>query len=249
MRARALPDAGVVEPRAALVEYGRRVYERGLIGGSEGNLSLRLGPGRLLVTPSGVSKGFLTPDMLVETDLHGRALREAGPWRVSTEVRMHAVVYARRPDVGAIVHAHPPVATAFAAARVALEVGVAPEAVVALGPIPLIAYATPGTEELAARVGDAASDAQTMLLENHGALTVGETLERAWQRMEMLEQFAKVTLHARALGGARRLSDEEIERLAAMRTGGDHGPPRVPGAAADESLHLAGHSPRPRRWA
>jgi L-fuculose-phosphate aldolase len=215
-----------VEPRAALVEYGRRLYDRGLIGGSEGNLSLRLAPDRLLVTPAGVSKGFLAADMLVETDLFGRALRE-GPWRVSSEVRMHAVVYARRPDVGAIVHAHPPVATAFAAARLPLEVAVLPEAVVALGPIPIVPYATPGTEELAARVGDAAQDAQTLLLENHGALALGDGLERAWQRMEILEQFAKVTLHARALGGPRRLDDDEVERLAALRAKGAYGPPPV----------------------
>ncbi|MCM2254503.1 MAG: class II aldolase/adducin family protein [Vicinamibacteria bacterium] len=223
-----------MDPRAALVEYGRRLYDRGLIGGSEGNLSIRIAADRLLVTPGGVSKGFLAADMLVETDLFGRALR-AGPWRVSSEVRMHAVVYARRADVGAIVHAHPPVATAFAAARMPLEVAVLPEAVVALGPIPIVAYATPGTEELAARVGDAAADAQTLLLENHGALTLGDGLERAWQRMEMLEQFAKVSLHARTLGGARRLPDDEVERLAELRARGAYGPPlKKPGGASYE---------------
>jgi L-fuculose-phosphate aldolase len=207
--------------RADIVEVGRRLYARGLIGGNEGNVSVRAGD-VIYVTPPGVCKGFLTADMVVRTDLTGRPL-DGRP--ASTEVRMHTAVYARRPDVCGVVHAHPPAATAFAAAGVPLDRPLIAEAVVALGVVPVIPYGAPSTEALAAHVGGAICDAQALLLANHGALAVGADLFRAWERMETLEQLAKVTLLTRLLGGAVPLSSGDVDRLSALRAAAGYPPP------------------------
>lgn len=215
--------------RADIVEIGRRLYARGLIGGNEGNVSIRAGD-VLFVTPPGVCKGFLTTDMVVRTDLEGRPLDGN---RASTEVRMHTAVYARRPDVCAVVHAHPPTATAFAAAGLPLDRPLTAEAVVTLGVVPLIPYGTPSTHELADNVGAAICDAQALLLANHGALTVGDDVFRAWERMETLEQLATVALLTRLLGRDVLLPSEEIGRLAALRAAYGYPPPVcAPGGAA-----------------
>jgi L-fuculose-phosphate aldolase len=207
--------------RADIVEIGRRLYARGLIGGNEGNVSVRQAD-VLFVTPPGVCKGFLTPDMVVRTDLAGRPLDGA---RASTEVRMHTAVYARRPDVCAVVHAHPPTATAFATAGLPLDRPLTAEAVVTLGTVPLIPYGTPSTHELADNVADAICGAQALLLANHGALTVGDDVYRAWERMETLEQVARVALLTRIIGRDVLLPAEEIERLAGLRAAYGYPPP------------------------
>lgn len=207
--------------RAEIVEVGRRLYARGLVSASEGNVSVRLGD-TLLVTPPGVCKGFLAPEALVETDLEGRA-RPGHP--ASSEVLMHAAVYRRRPDVRAVVHAHPPVATGFAVAGIALDRPLIAEAVLSLGGVPVAPYGMPSTPELAEAVAEAACRAHALLLANHGALTVGETLARAWERMETLEQLARVSLVARLLGQDNPLSAGAVERLVAARTAAGYPPP------------------------
>ena len=207
--------------RAAVVEVGRRLSARGLIGGNEGNVSVRAGD-VLFVTPPGVCKGFLSPDRIVRTDLQGRPL-DGRP--ASTEVRMHTAVYARRPDVCGVVHAHPPTATAFAAAGLALDRPLIAEAVVTLGPVPVIPYGTPSTASLAENVGQAICEAQALLLANHGALSVGEDVFRAWERMETLEQLARVTLLTHMIGRDVPLASVEIERLAALRAAAGYPPP------------------------
>ena len=207
--------------RAAIVETGRRLYARGLIAGHEGNVSVRCG-NELLVTPGGVCKGFLSPDDVVSTDLEGRA-RHGG--RATSEILMHAAVYRRRPDVTAVVHAHPPVATGFAVAGLPLDRPVLAEPVVTLGPVPVIAYGTPSSADLADRVAAATASAHALLLANHGALTVGETLERAWERMETLEQFARITLVARLLGREREIDGDFVAALEALRTPAGYPPP------------------------
>ena len=212
-------DAGI---RDAIVEIGRRLYARGLISGNEGNVSLREGDA-LWVTPAGVCKGFLTPDMIVKADLQGRQLE--GRLRVSSEVQMHTAIYARRRDVKAVVHAHPPTATAFAVAGVPLDRPIIAEAVVTLGPVPVIPYGTPSTHELADNVGDAICDAHALLLANHGALAVGDDVWRAWERMETLEQLARISLLARQLGGSNLLPERAVERLQGLRTGAGYPPP------------------------
>jgi L-fuculose-phosphate aldolase len=226
--------AGEGRVRADIVEVGRRLYARGLIGGNEGNVSVRAGD-VLFVTPPGVCKGFLTADMVVRTDLRGRPLDGHAS---STETRMHTAVYERRPDVGGVVHAHPPTATAFAAAGLALDQPLIAEAVVSLGVVPVVPYGTPSTEALAGGVAGAICDAQALLLANHGALTVGADVFRAWERMETLEHLARVTLLTRLIGRDAPLSAAEVDRLAALRAAAGYPPPvcapgEVP-AAADE---------------
>lgn len=219
-------DAGI---RAAIVEIGRRLYARGLIGGNEGNVSVRE-KDVIYVTPAGVCKGFLTPEMIVRTDLEGQP-RDGH--RASTEVRMHTAVYARRPDVCGVVHAHPPTATAFAAAGLALDRPLIAEAVLTLGPVPVIPYGTPSTSALADSVGAAICSAQALLLANHGALAVGEDVFRAWERMETLEQLAKITLLTRLIGRDVLLSNAEVDRLTSLRGPSGYPPPVCgPGGAA-----------------
>jgi L-fuculose-phosphate aldolase len=217
------PDAGTDEQRLRcdIVEVGRRLYARGLIGGHEGNISVRL-ESFLLITPAGVGKGFLTPEMIVRTDLEGHPV-DGG--RASTETLMHTAVYRRRADVHAVVHAHPPTATGFAVAGIALDRPLIAEAVVTLGPVPVIPYGQPSTEELADNVGRAICDAQALLMANHGALAVGDTLERAWERMETLEQLARVALVSRLLGRDHTLPAAEVGRLEQSRTRAGYPPP------------------------
>jgi L-fuculose-phosphate aldolase len=199
--------------REEIVEVGRRLYARGLISGNEGNISVREGD-VLLITPPGVCKGFLTTDMIVKTDLAGRPLDGQ---RASTEVLMHTVVYRRRPDAAAVVHAHPPVATGFAVAGMALDQPLIAEAVVTLGHVPVIPYGAPSTAQLADNVGAAVCAAQALLMANHGALTVGDSLYRAWERMEALEQVARITLVTRLLGVTNLLPAADVARLVEMR--------------------------------
>jgi L-fuculose-phosphate aldolase len=199
--------------RAEIVEIGRRLYARGLISGHEGNISARQ-RNEMFITPAGVCKGFLTPDMIVRADLEGRRLD--GMQRVSTEVLMHTAIYARRDDVAAVVHAHPPTATAFAVAGIALDRPLLAESVAVLGAVPVVSYAMPGTPEFAKRIGDAICGAQGLLLANHGALAVGDSLEQGWERMETLEQLARIELAARQLGTPRELPPEEVAKLKTM---------------------------------
>jgi len=207
--------------RCDIVEVGRRLYARGLIGGHEGNVSVRL-ESSLLITPAGVCKGFLSADMIVRTDLEGRP-QDGG--RASTETLMHTAVYRRRGDVHAVVHAHPPTATAFAVAGIALDRPLTAEAVVTLGPVPLIPYGQPSTDELADNVGRAVCEAHALLMAHHGALAVGDTLERAWERMETLEQLARVALVARLLGPERALPSAEVGALRSAGARGGYPPP------------------------
>ena len=225
------------ELRCDIVEVGRRLYARGLIGGNEGNVSVRRGDS-LLVTPAGVCKGFLTPEMIVRTDLEGRP---QGGGRASTEILMHTAVYRRRADVRAVVHAHPPTATGFAAAGIALDRPLIAEAVVTLGAVPIIPYGQPSTSELAQSVGDAICTAHALLMANHGAITVGDSLYRAWERMETVEQLAKVALVTRILGQDRLLSGTAIEGLLAARTDAGYPPPScAPGMEPPRAFPAAG---------
>jgi L-fuculose-phosphate aldolase len=196
----------------AVCEAGRRLAEQGLIAGTEGNISARVGD-RVLVTPAGRAKGDLVPADLIEVDLKGRA---HGPGAPSTELGLHLVVLGARPDVGAVVHAHPPAATGFAAAGLALDDDVLPELLAQFGRVPLVPYGMPGSPELAERVRPFVAGHDALLLANHGAVTFGNGVEQAAQRMESLEQGARILLAARLLGGARRLSEAEAARIRAL---------------------------------
>ena len=201
--------------RADIVEVGRRLYARAYTASNDGNISVRLEGERLLMTPSGVCKGFMSPDMMVVTDLDGRKLQ--GDRDPSSEMQMHLEVYRRRPDVNAVVHAHPPIATGFAVAGIPLDRAVLAEVVTTLGSVPIAEYATPSTKELPEAVRPYVQAHDGMLLANHGALTLGKDLFAAYYKMETIEHFANISLVARLLGGERVLSREEVFRLQDLR--------------------------------
>src|ERR671910_545683 len=201
--------------RADIVEVGRRMYARGYTASNDGNISVRLDGGRLLMTPSGVCKGFMAAEMMCVTDLDGRKL--AGSRDPSSEMQMHLEVYRRRPDVQAVVHAHPPLATGFAVAGIPLDRAVLAEVITTLGSVPIAQYGTPSTQELPDAVRQYIKAHDGLLLANHGALTVGHELFAAYYKMETIEHFAKISLVARMLGGERLLSQDEVLRLQSLR--------------------------------
>jgi L-fuculose-phosphate aldolase len=201
--------------RADIVEVGRRMYARGYTASNDGNISIRLGSDRLLMTPKSVCKGFMTPDMMCITDLEGRKLQ--GDRDPSSEMLMHLEVYRQRPDVQAVVHAHPPTATGFAVAGIPLDRAVLAEVLTTLGSIPIAEYATPSTKELPEAVRKYIKAHDGMLLANHGALTVGPDVYSAYFKMETIEHFAKISLVARLLGREHLISREEVMRLQGLR--------------------------------
>src|ERR671922_1030536 len=201
--------------RADIVEVGRRMYARGYTASNDGNISARLGADRLLMTPKSVCKGFMTPDMMCITDLDGRKLQ--GDRDPSSEMLMHLEVYRQRPDVRAVVHAHPPIATGFAVAGIPLDRAVLAEVVTTLGSVPIAEYATPSTKELPEAVRKYVRAHDGMLLANHGALTLGTDLFSAYYKMETIEHFAHISFIARLLGGERLLSRDEVLRLEKLR--------------------------------
>ena len=203
------------DKRADIVEVGRRLHERAYVASNDGNISVRLDDERLLTTPKGVSKGFMTPDMLVVTDLKGKKL--AGERDPSSELLMHLAVYERRTDISAVVHAHPPVATGFAVAGIPLDRAVLAEVIATLGSIPIADYGTPSTHELADAVGKYIKVHDGLLLANHGAITVSDGLMSAYYKMETVEHFARISVVARLLGRERLLSREEVNRLQDLR--------------------------------
>jgi L-fuculose-phosphate aldolase len=207
------------ELRQEMVRIGRLMWERSYVAATDGNLSARLGSDRLLVTPSGLSKGFLSADSLAVIGLDGEATfsyrgRDQKP---SSEIQMHLEVYRQRPDVNAVVHAHPPVATAFSIAGVSLARCVIPEVIVTLGAIPTAEYATPGTAEVPQSIRQAVRDYEAIILAHHGSLTLGETLWEAYLRLERVEHTAQITLAAQQLGRVSTLSPQAVEKLTEMR--------------------------------
>jgi L-fuculose-phosphate aldolase len=201
--------------RADIVEVGRRMYARGYTASNDGNISVRLDGGRLLMTPKSVCKGFMTPEMMCITDLEGRKLQ--GDRDPSSEALMHLEVYRRRPDVNAVVHAHPPIATGFAVAGIPLDRPVLAEVLTTLGSVPIAEYATPSTRELPEAVRKYITAHDGMLLANHGALTVGGDLFSAYYKMETIEHFARISLVARLLGRENLIAREEVTRLQGLR--------------------------------
>ena len=228
--------------RCDIVEVGRRLWQRGYVASNDGNISVRLDERCLMTTPANVSKGFMTPDMMVITDFEGRKL--SGDRKASSELKMHLQVYRDRPDANAVVHAHPPTATGFAVAGIPLDRAVLAEVVTTLGSIPIAEYATPSTDELPAACSKYLKAHDGLLLANHGALAIGPDLFTAYYRMETIEHFAKISLVARLLGRENLIAREEVDRLQGLRTNyGIKAPaPICPDPAAVADL-LAGPDP------
>jgi len=202
--------------REELVNFGKMLHSQGFVAATDGNLSVRLDSGRVLVTPTGFSKGMMRQEDMVIVDLHGKKL--SGFYNPSSEIAMHLTIYRMRPDVGAIVHAHPCTATGFASAGIALDEPLCSEVVITLGAVPLAPYATTGTMELSDSLRPFIPFHDAILMANHGVVAYGEDLRRAYMRMEAVEHYAKIVLATRQLGSARSLNSRELEKLVAVRT-------------------------------
>lgn len=203
--------------RAEICQVGRRLYGRGLIAGGDGNISARLPGGAILITPSGLCKGELAPEDLVVVDLDGRLLHAAPGRRQSSEQLLHLHAYRRRPDIAAIVHAHPPTAVALTLAGVSMAEPLLPEALLALGPVLTAPYARTGTAEMGDAIDGIVGDHDAMLLSHHGGLTLADTPTAAYFLMEQIEHCAKIVHAARLLGPIAHLPAERIEELHALR--------------------------------
>jgi L-fuculose-phosphate aldolase len=201
--------------REEIVRIGRLMFDRGWIAANDGNITVRLPGDRILATPAGVCKGMLDAGDLILCDLEGRKI--AGEREPTSEMGMHLAIYRTRPDAHAVVHAHPPVATGFAVAGKALNLGILPEVIVRLGCVPLVEYSTPGTPELGQSMLPYVGKYDALLLANHGAVAWAEELLQAFFRMETVEHYARISLVAELLGGARALPRVEIEKLFAAR--------------------------------
>jgi L-fuculose-phosphate aldolase len=205
-----------VELRRDLARFSRMLYRLGFMPGTSGNLSVRLHDQRLLVTPTGVSKFLLGPADMVIVDLQGRQLD--GYRKVTSEVSMHLAVYRHRDDVTAVIHSHPPIATAFACVGRGLDEMLCQEAVMTLGVVPLATYATTGTEEVADSLVPFIPDHDAILMANHGAVSYGSTLLQAFQKMEIVEHLAQIALVAHQLGAPRILKQEQVKQLRDAKT-------------------------------
>ena len=203
------------QAKTQIIEAGLKIYQRGLVAANDGNLSVRVGDNALWVTPTGVSKGAMTEEMLVKVDLEGTLLE--GTRKPSSETRMHLRIYKENPDVRAVIHAHPPAATAFACAGIPLDRPIIQEAVVFLGTVPVAPFALPGSQAVADSVAPYCRDYRALLLEYHGAVTWGDTMEQAHYRMECLEQLAQVTLHLKTLGCDRVITEAQVKALEGLR--------------------------------
>ncbi len=198
-----------------IVEAGRRIYNRNFVAANDGNISARVDARRVLITPTGVSKGFMKPEDLIVVDYDGNVME--GRKKPSSEMFMHLRIFKERSDINGVVHAHPPKATGFATAGIPLTQCVLPEVVVTLGGVPLAEYGTPGTEEFYEPVLKYLRDYDAFLLENHGALTIGSDVMNAYYRMETLEHFAHIALVAIQLGKLQTLKREDVEKLIGLR--------------------------------
>jgi L-fuculose-phosphate aldolase len=202
--------------REQIVAIATRCYERGLLVAGDGNISVRVAPDRVIATPSGVSKGWMEPEMMVVVDTEGNPLEPSG-YKVSSEWPMHRVIYQARPDIQAVVHAHPPHATGFAVAGLSLDKAILSEVVLTLGCVPLAAYGTPSTAELTDAIEPYLGYHDALLMANHGAVAYADTLEKAFNKLETLEHTCKISFIARALGNENTIPDHAVEKLFEIR--------------------------------
>ena len=205
------------ELRELMCEIGRRVYNKGMVAANDGNFSVKLTENEYLCTPTGVSKGFMTPEYICKVDAKGNILHANGKFKPSSEIKMHMRVYEKRPDVKAVVHAHPSYATAFAIAGIPLTSPIMPEAVISLGSVPIAKYGTPSTMEIPDAIEEYLPYFDQVLLQNHGALTWSTDLLSAYHKMESLEFYAELLYKSRMLGGPKEFDKEQIEKLYEIR--------------------------------
>lgn len=217
------------QARKEIVEIGRRCYEHGFVAATDGNMSCRVSGDLIAATPAGLCKGTLAVDDVVILDAAGR--RVEGNREASSEILLHLEIYKERPDVGGVVHAHPPTATGFAVARMPLAECVLPEVITTLGNVPLAPYATPSTTEVPESIRPKLRDYNAFLLANHGTVTLGATLLEAYFTLEKVEQFARVMLVARQLGRVSVLTADDVKKLTTIAPG--KAPLNIPCEACD----------------
>jgi len=209
--------ASEFELRRLIVEIGKRIYNRGYVAANDGNITVLLNDKELLTTPTGVSKGFMTEEMIIKVDRTCKVLSGNSKYRPSSEVKMHLEVYKERPDVRSVVHAHPPYATCFAVAGIPLNKCVLPEAILVIGSVPIAPYGLPSTMEIPDKIRPFIQSSDAILLENHGALTLGSDLLNAYHKMETLEHTASIVWKAMQIGNVQVLPQHERDRLMGLR--------------------------------
>ncbi|WP_425060498.1 5-deoxy-D-ribulose 1-phosphate aldolase [Sporomusa carbonis] len=200
-----------------ICQIGKSMYDSGFVAANDGNISVKLSEQEIIITPAGVSKGFMTPGMLITVDVDGNILATSGDWQPSSEMKMHLRVYKERPDVQAVVHAHPPYATTFAVAHIPLTMPLIAEAIVNLGCVPVAEYATPSTNEVPDSVAQYLENFDAVLLANHGALAWGSNLLNAYHKLESVEFYAKLTFLSLQLGSPKQLSSGQVDTLYKIR--------------------------------
>jgi L-fuculose-phosphate aldolase len=198
-----------------IIEVGKRAYARGYIASNDGNISARIDTKHVLITPTGISKGFMKASDLIVVDMNGKIV--SGKKKPSSEIHMHLQIYKEREDVNSVCHLHPPYATGFAVAGIPLDQYVLPEVVITLGTIPLVPYGTTGTEELYKPLLPLLQNYDAFLLANHGALTVGIDVFNSYYKMETLEHVAQIIFIAKQLGNVNTLNAEQVQKLVALR--------------------------------
>ncbi|MHC1694180.1 MAG: class II aldolase/adducin family protein [Eubacteriales bacterium] len=203
------------QAKDAIIDIGRRMYERGMVASNDGNISVKIGESLILATPTGVSKGFMTPESLVLMDTQGNKL--SGEGSPSSEIKMHLRVYREREELRGVVHAHPPMSTSFAIAGIRLDLAILTEAVVNLGVVPIARYATPGTTGVPDSIAPYVKDYGAVMLANHGPLTWGYDIYEAYYRMETLEHYSNILSNVMKLGRVNLLSRKQVEELVAIR--------------------------------
>ncbi len=203
------------EIKKEICEVGHKLWLKGFVAANDGNISVKINDHEYYCTPTGVSKGSLTPDMIIKVDENGKKLE--GKLNPSSEIKMHMRVYQKRPDVTAVVHAHPPVATAFTVADIDLDQYILPEAVLTIGNVPTCDYGTPSTMEIPDSLDPYLQHHDAFLLRNHGALTVGCNLNKAFFVMEEVEFNAVICKHAMDLGAVHEISNDQLKKLMDLR--------------------------------
>ena len=204
------------ELREQMAELGRRLHQQGFVAATDGNLSVRLENGNIMTTPTNMSKGMCCAADMIVVDRAGKKV--SGQRNASTELAMHLLIYNLRPDVNGIVHAHPPTATGFAAAGMSLNKALISEVVLSLGSVPLARYGTPGTSELSDALRDLVPHFDAILMANHGVVTFGEDLIKAYFHMETVEHFARISLVTEMLGKQVLLSRQDVQKLLEARS-------------------------------
>src|SRR5438270_10507657 len=210
-----MPSVSEAQYRAEIARFCHLTYEKGYVASTDGNVSARLPDGHIMCTPTICHKGFVKPEDMVIIDMNAR--RVNGDRKASSEIAMHLLVYDMRADIHAVVHAHPPCATAYAAAGIPLNKALISEVVLALGCIPLAEYGTPGTPELSDQLRPFVKNFDALLMANHGVVTYGANLEGAFNRMDTVEHFAKISIYTKILGRERLLFSDDVDKLRVQR--------------------------------